>query len=184
MKDISTKKGDEGMTDLANGHRVCKDALQLEVIGSLDELNAFLGLVRVKLENDFEDSYQFLKHIQNGLFVIGAEIAGFSKPKIKQSFLEKIEEKGKILQQEMEKEWHQKFVLPGGTDIAANLDLARTVCRRAERKMVALHHQEPLRPLLIKVINRFSDYLYILRCYVNFKASYEEDEFNPQLLKK
>lgn len=184
MKNISTKKGDAGMTDLANGQRVCKDALQLEVIGTLDELNAFLGLVRAKLKKDCEDSYQFLKIVQNSLFVIGAEVAGFSQSKIEKSFLKTIEKKSEVLQKKMEKQWHHQFVLPGGTEVAAHLDLSRTICRRVERRMVALHHQQPLRPELLQIINRLSDYLYVLRCYVNYQAKYQEDKFNPRLLEK
>jgi cob(I)alamin adenosyltransferase len=77
----------------------------------------------------------------------------------------------------MEEGWHSRFLLPGGVEAAAWIDVARTVCRRTERHLVLLDEQEEIRPLLLKVINRLSDYLYVLRCYVNHELEYQEKEY-------
>ncbi len=179
MQNVSTKRGDQGQTDLADGTRVPKDSLRIEVIGSLDEFNARLGWARTQLGTRFKQEKETLKKIQNALYLISAEIALFTKSQIEADFLEVIETRSKKLQDSMEADWHSQFVLPGGTSQASSLDLARTVCRRAERRLVSLGRQQQIRPLLFKVMNRLSDYLYVLRCSVNHQLGHEEEKHQP-----
>ena len=186
MINISTKTGDQGQTGLANGQRLSKANPRMEVIGSLDEFNSWLGVVVANwpegLKPQLKQEQQFLLEIQDKLFEIGAEIAQSPKVKIKAKFLKKLETRSAVLQKQMEQGWHQKFLLPGGSKPAAWLDLARSVCRRTERSLVKLqqqvkNNQEKIRPLLLKTINRLSDYLYVLRCFVNLELGQAEKEF-------
>ena len=80
----------------------------------------------------------------------------------------------------MADDWHHKFLLPGGTVIGANLDIARTVCRRAERAVVSLDGEQQVRPVVLRYLNRLSDYLYILRCFINHALEYQEKQFIHQ----
>lgn len=177
MISISTKTGDKGVSSLANGERVNKDDLIFEVIGNLDELNSWLGLVVVKMGSEFADHKKYVLELQDTLFYIGAEVAQSSKAKLKQAALTKLETEAQNIQESMKDGWHTQFVLPGGTELGAHLDIARTVCRRCERSMVHLHSQRPVNQMLIKYINRLSDYLYLLRCYVNHAQEYPEQLF-------
>lgn len=177
MISVTTKTGDKGLSSLANGERVSKDNLIFEVIGNLDELNSWLGLVAVKMEFEFSEHRKYILELQDTLFYIGAEVAQSPKAKLKQAALTKLENEATVIQESMKDGWHTKFVLPGGTDLGANLDIARTVCRRCERSMVLLHNQRPVNQMLIKYINRLSDYLYLLRCYVNHALEYPEQLF-------
>ncbi|MBD3279109.1 MAG: cob(I)yrinic acid a,c-diamide adenosyltransferase [Candidatus Pacebacteria bacterium] len=178
IKNISTKTGDQGKTSLANGQRLAKDELVFEVIGTLDELNSWLGLVLSQLDQQFDAEKQFLIFLQQQLFVMGAELAGAKKVQLASQVLNKIEQHSSSLQKQMADDWHNKFVLPGGSQSAAQLDIARTVCRRAERRLVSYHLQYQARPLLLKTLNRLSDYLYVLRCWVNFKQGVKEILFD------
>lgn len=177
MLSITTKTGDKGLSSLANGERVSKDNEYFEVIGNLDELNSWLGLLAVKMEREFVDHRDYILELQDTLFYIGAEIALSPKASLKQAALTKLEKKATDIQESMKDGWHTKFVLPGGTDLGANLDIARTVCRRCERSMVRLNSDREINPMLIKYINRLSDYLYLLRCYVNHALEYPENLF-------
>lgn len=183
MINISTKTGDGGTTGLINGQRLNKHHPVFEAVGTLDELNAQLGLVVALFKKQTALQKVLLPHLallvdfQEQLFVIGAELAHAKKVKVNKNLLVKIEKLSKITQQAMAKDWHQKFLLPGGTILGAQLDIARTVCRRAERAVVALNVIEPVRPLILQIINRFSDYLYVLRCFVNWQLNYAEQEF-------
>lgn len=187
MQSISTKTGDQGTSGLANGQRLNKHHPVFEAVGTLDELNAYLGLVLAKLRQEkqllkvIKKHANLLEHFQDQLFVIGAELVHANKVAIKASLLKKIENLSEETQKTMGQNWHQKFLLPGGTIIGAEIDVARTVCRRAERSIVALNVIEPVRPLILQTINRFSDYLYVLRCFVNHQFDYQETEFNSDI---
>lgn len=185
MISVTTKTGDGGVSGLANGERLSKADLHFEVVGTLDELNSWLGLVVVKLQQlgdvvTWQLHSDYLQEVQDMLFYIGAEVALSPKAKLQHTALEKLEHATEELQGLLADDWHTRFVLPGGTEIGAWLDIARTVCRRAERGMVQLQlsHPEMTRnPLLIKYINRLSDYLYVLRVFMNDQLQYEEREF-------
>ncbi len=175
---VSTKTGDRGETSLANGQRVSKDHPLFFVVGTLDELNSWLGLVVVKLDNIFPDHKQFLLEVQNTLFYIGAEVALSPNTKFDDQALTKLEIISENLQKSLEDDWYQKFLLPGGTETGAILDIARTVCRRCERVLVKANKEGcEIRPLIFKYLNRLSDYLFVLRCFVNHSMEYEEKQF-------
>jgi len=174
---ITTKTGDYGESGLANGQRLGKDSLTFEVIGTLDELNSWLGLVVAKLGESFQTHTQNLYTIQETLFYIGAEVARSPKAKLKAAAVTELEEWAKDLQTELEDNWHTKFVLPGGTELGGFLDVTRTVCRRCERVVVSLHAQEPLSEYILQYLNRLSDYVYLLRCFVNQQEQYQEKLF-------
>lgn len=178
MQSVSTKTGDKGVTSLANGERVSKGSLVFEVIGTLDELNSWLGYVATRLEHEFQDHRQYILEIQDTLFYIGAELAESPKAKLNQKLLTKLEKEADTIQQSLEKGWHTKFLLPGGTELGSILDITRTVCRRCERLMVRLQQERTINPMLIKYINRLSDYLYLLRCFINHALEYPEHQFD------
>lgn len=176
---ITTKTGDKGESGLANGERVGKDAIVFEVVGTLDELNSWLGLVAAKLGESFHAYKQQLYTIQDTLFYIGAEVARSPKAKLQAEAVTQMEAWAKELQDQMEDSWHTQFVLPGGTELGGYLDVTRTVCRRAERVVISLHRQVPTSPFVLQYINRLSDYVYLLRCYVNHQEQYQEKKFSP-----
>lgn len=186
---ISTKTGDRGETGLASGHRLAKDAQVFEVVGTLDELNSWLGVVIAQYEpvqatllDKSADAQvkERLYHIQNTLFYIGAEIAGSPSATLADTELRQLEDWSDALQQQMAANWTTQFLLPGGTKIGAWVDIARTVCRRCERVLVSYSHEVSMRPLLLQYLNRLSDYLYILRCYVNQELAYQEKPFQAE----
>lgn len=178
---IYTKRGDRGETDLFGGERVTKDALRVESYGELDELNAALG-VCVALCNE-SDVRALLGEIQSTLFSLGSYLAtpeaahrakaGIPEPSEAEVVL--LEERIDGFERELEP--LARFILPGGTRAAAGLQLARTVCRRAERRAVALHRQEPLADALLRYLNRLSDLLFVLGRVENRRAGVKEPEW-------
>jgi cob(I)alamin adenosyltransferase len=172
---ITTKTGDAGQAGLANGERTSKADLVFTVIGELDELNAWLGVVVAQMGQHFPQVVKELKIIQHELFAVGAEVARSPKASLKQSSVTALEAHCRTLQHNMEENWHQKFILPGGTSLGSWIDVARTVCRRCERSVVALHVAQPLSPTLLQYMNRLSDYLYLVRCYINSAVHHKEE---------
>lgn len=177
MVNVSTKTGDKGKTGLANGIRMSKADPYFSAIGDLDELNSWIGIVVSHLDEKFKNEQEFLLYIQDQLFVLGAEVALAKKKKVEEKLLILVEEHCVRLQKKLKKDWHTKFLLPGGDPAAAWIDVARTVCRRAERSLVGLSNKQPIRPIILKILNRLSDYLYVLRCYINYETNYKEKEF-------
>ena len=172
---IYTKKGDEGETSLYDAKntqrkRVSKDSLRIEAIGAADELNSFLGVCR--FFNNDPRLIKLLKDIQNDLFTIGSILAG-SKLRftvVKTRRLEKV-----IDELEGTLPVLKNFILPGGAVGAAQLHYARTVARRAERKVVTLSKSEKVKLQILAYLNRLSDYLFILARNVNYEARISED---------
>ena len=186
MKKIYTKTGDQGKTALISGERLPKNSLVFEVLGTLDEFNASLGLVVLKfagvssLVNNtklFTAQKDLLLALQNELFKLGAEIAASPKVKLNDQFVERLEKEIDLLQNDLGTNWHYKFVLPGGSEISAFLDLSRTICRRLERRIVTLDNERDVREAVLQFINRTSDYLYTLRTWVNKELKVTEIEF-------
>ncbi len=171
---IYTKFGDKGNTALLGGSVVTKDDPRVEAYGSVDELNAVIGIA-ISF-NDVEDVNKSLTQIQNDLFVIGAELASpISSPNMKT-----IDPKRSL---EMEKEIDsmdlvlpelKNFILPGGSKTASLLHLARTVCRRAERAIVSLSQEEKINPEIIIYINRLGDLIFTQARFINFKKNAPE----------
>ncbi len=174
---ITTKTGDSGESALADGHRLPKDASHFEVIGTLDELNSWLGLVAASLPNSNSTVQKQLYSIQETLFYIGAEVAASPKAKLPPNKVGELEEWQSELEKKLEDNWHTKFLLPGGTVLGGYIDVSRTVCRRTERLLIGHARQHETAPVLMRYLNRLSDYLYLLRCFVNQQTSYAEIEF-------
>lgn len=173
---ISTKTGDSGESGLANGHRFSKASPIFEVLGTVDELNSWLGYLVAKLQH--QKLIKQLTTIQDTLFHLGAEVAGSTKTELTQKHLTTLETWAKELEAELADHWHQNFVLPGGSELGAISDIARTVCRRCEREIVGYRADHPeSSPLVLKYINRLSDYLYLVRCWLNREAGVVEKKF-------
>jgi len=179
---ISTKKGDEGESYLADGNKLAKDSLVFEVLGNIDELNSHIGLVVAELRStvvsDKDLLLNELENVQSNLYLLSgilAKAANLKFPKIK---LNKIEKLGDDLQKKMTDGWTTKFLYPGGSIIGAHLDITRSVCRRCERNIVSYSREEKVRPIVLQYINRLSDLLFILRCYVNLQFGVKEKQFS------
>lgn len=163
---IYTRTGDAGQTSLRWGERIGKDALRVEVYGTVDEANAFAGLALSHLHNGAADDLRaMLFRIQRELFDVGADLATPPKqekgeqPKVDESLVSQLE--ANIDQLEAGLAPLKNFILPGGTQAASALHVARTIARRAERRLVTLMEQEPVEPVLLKYLNRLSDFLFV-----------------------
>ncbi|OGJ16428.1 MAG: ATP:cob(I)alamin adenosyltransferase [Candidatus Pacebacteria bacterium RIFCSPHIGHO2_01_FULL_46_16] len=174
---ITTKTGDTGKSGLASGERVPKDAAVFSAIGTVDELNSWLGLLVAEFAEQFTPQKKQLLVIQEQLFYLGAELAGSTSAIITAPALRKLEKNAHALQVALSDNWHTKFVFPGGSQLGAYCDVARTVCRRAERVLVSLNRNNKLSQYVIRYINRLSDYLYLLRCFVNEQVAFQERQF-------
>lgn len=161
---IYTKKGDQGQTSLIGGTRVKKNNIRIEAYGTVDELNAHVGLVRDTLEDETEKALVF--EIQNLLFTIGSQLAAdpdrnkMKLPDLEESHVEHLEKEMDKINEKLPALTH--FILPGGHPFVSHCHIARTICRRAERKVVALANHEEVNPLILKYLNRLSDYLFML----------------------
>ncbi len=170
---IYTKFGDKGQTTLLGGTVVTKDNLHVEAYGSVDELNAFIGTVLAF--SNIKELSESLTKIQRDLFIIGAELASAEGTKRKGIPPARITE----LEEEIDKLAGKlpplkNFILPGGSKTASLLHLARTVCRRAERRAVELSKKEKVNPDTITYLNRVGDLLFIQARYVNYKKKVNE----------
>jgi cob(I)alamin adenosyltransferase len=173
---IYTRTGDAGATALGTGERVPKHAPRIAAYGSVDEANASIGLARLHLGEAHPDVDAMLGRIQNDLFDLGADLcapervgaqAGRERLRVSEAQVKRLEDEIDLMNSELLP--LRSFVLPGGTPAAAALHIARTVCRRAERAMVALaaDPNEPVSPPALKYINRLSDLLFVASRYVN-----------------
>ncbi len=174
---IYTRGGDRGETSLADGARVKKYSLRVEVMGAIDESNAAIGVARLHTSgrHAFAGIDNMLARVQNDLFDLGADIAtpeaeepGKRALRITSQQVERLEHEIDALNVELEP--LDSFVLPGGTEVGATLHLARTIVRRAERLMVALADEEQTNAEAIKYLNRLSDHLFVLARTSNDKG--------------
>jgi cob(I)alamin adenosyltransferase len=170
---IYTKTGDTGQTGLFGGARVSKASLRVDAYGQVDELNSVIGWARVHVSDSGVDA--LLNQIQNELFEVGAELGSTAESKQKSAIPRIEENRVQALEQAIDR-YEQgpaplsSFVLPGGTEAAARFHVARCVCRRAERALVALGAEEELRGELFRYLNRLSDLLFVLARYSNHEA--------------
>lgn len=181
MQSISTKTGDAGVSGLANGKRLPKSDLVFEVLGSLDELNSWLGVIvaELGLPHYAQHAHQrmVLRSVQDTLFYVGAEVAQSPKVAVKKSALTFLEHQATSLQDSLQDGWTTAFLLPGGSVLAAHVDVTRAVCRRVERVLANYATTTLLSPLLLQYLNRLSDYLYIFRCACNAVEGVTEQAF-------
>lgn len=180
---IYTKTGDAGETGLFGGARVSKASLRVEAYGEVDELNSTIGWARVVVSDSDLDA--LLNQIQNDLFEVGAELGSTAERKQKTAMPLIAERQVEALERAIDKYEEgphplTSFVLPGGSESAARFHVARCVCRRAERSLVALGAKETLRGELFRYINRLSDLLFVLARFANHSAGVEDIPWKGQ----
>ena len=176
---IYTKTGDLGETSTFRGKRISKSNIRIKANGTVDELNAAIGLVIASL--DYGEVKEQIIRIQNELFdagadiSLGAEVLDISKYKIQKAHIDRLEKEI----DEMEKELSplKNFILPGGSELGAFVHLARAICRRAERELVAVHQVEKTNPFLISFLNRLSDWLFVTARYINKLKGIPESKY-------
>ena len=176
---IYTRTGDSGETSLFDGTRVMKSDARVDAYGEVDELNAWLGFARaLALDSDLDAA---LDAIQRDLFAVGAQLADpadriaarVTKATVGDADVARLEQLIDRLEAELSP--LRRFILAGGTQAGAVLHLARTVCRRAERRIVAL--DPPADPVLIRYVNRLADLLFVLARAANHRAQVKEAEW-------
>ena len=170
---IYTKTGDAGETGLFGGARVSKASLRVEAYGEVDELNSSVGWARVAVSEPELDA--LLNQIQNDLFEVGAELGSTTERKQKSAMPLITQPQVEALERAIDEYENgppslTSFVLPGGSESASRFHIARCVCRRAERSLVALGAQETLRGELFRYVNRLSDLLFVLARHANYRA--------------
>jgi len=179
---IYTRTGDDGTTGLLGPGRTLKHSVRVEAYGSVDELNAALGVIRA-LDTQAWLAAE-LSTIQTKLFQVGAELAATSAEALGQ--LERISDEDVaalerwIDRLDAELPPLTSFVLPGGEPLGAQFHVARTVCRRAERRLVALLQVEPVEPRLVRYLNRLADLLFVMARWCNRRAGAPETEWHPR----
>ena len=166
---IYTRTGDRGQTSLFGGARVAKDDARIEAYGTVDELSSFVGVARAaSLPAEVDGT---LEQVQRDLFDVGAHLASPGTSRFSGVDPRRIEElESAIDAMERELPPLTNFILPGGSAAAAQLHVARTVCRRAERCVVGLHDASPATESTIAYLNRLSDYLFVAARFANLRA--------------
>lgn len=174
---VYTRVGDDGSTSLVGGIRVSKTDVRIEAYGTVDELNSEIGLLISEVKSN--DDAVFLEHVQNNLFIVGSYLATDQS----QTSLKSASE---LQQQEVEKLEHaideieelippqRSFILPGGSRESSLAHVCRTVCRRAERRILEVAEMTSVSPQILAYMNRLSDYLFVLSRKLNFIANIDE----------
>ena len=166
LSKIYTRTGDDGTTGLGDGSRINKDSLRVDAMGDVDELNSIIGIMMTETVPDI--LVATLTQIQHDLFNLGGEICIPGYVILQQSQIEDLEEAIDTLNDDLEP--LKEFILPGGTKTAAYCHLARTVCRRAERKLIELHRSEKVTDVSLQYLNRLSDLLFVMCRTINKEA--------------
>ena len=189
LSKIYTRGGDEGQTSLVGGQRVAKDTLRIDAYGTVDELNAFVGLARTEVEELAQRHTVLvgfattLKRIQHELFNLGSILATLpsdvhpNQPCIRVTEIERLEREIDEANQDLPV--LRSFVLPGGSRLDAHLHVCRTVCRRAERLLTALLHEESVPREAIQYLNRLSDAFFVWSRWVNRVLNRAETLWEP-----
>ncbi|MEQ1747666.1 MAG: cob(I)yrinic acid a,c-diamide adenosyltransferase [Saprospiraceae bacterium] len=178
---IYTKTGDAGETGLFGGRRVPKSHARVDAYGTVDELNSFIGLLHDSLDD--EAVRDLLREIQHGLFSIGSTLASdpageFAMPSgIQEADIQRLENAMDAMDERLPE--LKNFILPGGYPTVSLCHVCRTVCRRAERLVVALHTQDPVEPLVLQYLNRLSDYFFVLARFIGHQAGAGEVVWRP-----
>jgi cob(I)alamin adenosyltransferase len=176
---IYTRGGDAGETSLGDGSRVSKLDARIAAFGTVDELNAWLGVV---LAGEVDPAIRsVLERIQNELFDLGADLSVpgsvDGRLRVEQSVVDRLEEDCDRFNAELPE--LRSFILPGGTAVSASLHVARTICRRAERETLVAAQEHELGPLVLVYLNRLSDLLFILARVANARARHDEPLWKP-----
>jgi len=179
LSKIYTKTGDDGTTALGTGERVSKTNARIDAYGTVDETNAAIGLARLLLPESEHMVATMLAQIQNDLFDVGADLCvpdsgdplPYTPLRLNSAQPERLEREIDLMNAEMAP--LSSFVLPGGSQAAAALHLARTICRRAERCIVELKEQdgEPVSDAVCRYMNRLSDHLFVTSRYINGRGT-------------
>jgi len=182
MSKIYTKTGDLGSTSLVGGTRLRKDHEKIEAYGTVDELNAWIGVLADAKENS--GRIEILREIQDRLFTIGAELASETEQN-KRKLPDLFEADVTLLETEMDTMNEEiptlrAFVLPGGHSTVSFAHVARTVCRRAERQVIRLSALETVNPLIIIYLNRLSDYLFVISRKITQEQNSPEIAWKPR----
>lgn len=174
---VYTRKGDQGLTSLVGGQRVSKASVRLEAYGTIDELNSHLGLLAAMLPEGHEKA--LVERIQNNLFNVCTNLATdqdqtplYPSAHLPEGAIKELEDEVDSIMHELPE--RQGFILPGGTQEASQAHVCRTVCRCAERRIVALAEEATVTPEVQQYVNRLSDYLFILAKKLNFLAGKSE----------
>lgn len=178
---IYTKTGDDGTTGLFGGARLPKDHIRIEAYGTVDELNSVIGLLMASIQD--VNTNTFLQHIQSRLFTIGSNLASdpdkeMITPDLHDTDITAIENHIDTLQQDLPPLKH--FILPGGNMAVSTAHLARTVCRRAERRCVSLALTSTVEPMILLYLNRLSDYFFVLARWIGHQQGIEEIKWLPR----
>ena len=164
---VYTKGGDAGTTSLVGGKRIKKYGVRIEAYGTIDELNSSLGMLAAAIKNRYQDWYDFLLVAQNKLFNIGCYLA--TDIEAIEKAIDEIDAKLPAL---------NNFVLPGGSPEAAFADVCRTTARRGERRVVELAEEAYINPLVIKYLNRLSDFFFVFARFNNVEQQIPEIFWN------
>jgi len=174
---VYTRTGDKGQTSIIGGIRVSKASERLEAYGTVDELSSHLGLLASMLSEG--EYYDMIIRIQNNLFNVCTNLATdqsqtplYDSAKLADGEIELLEKEVDRMMKSLPE--RQGFILPGGTQMAAQTHVCRTVCRRAERRIVALSEVAQISPETLQYVNRLSDYLFVLAKKINFNAGTSE----------
>lgn len=184
---IYTKTGDKGTTSLIGGTKVPKSHLRIEAYGTVDELNSYLGLCRDLIAD--EGSRTLLAEIQDRLFTVGSSLACDAEKEPGMALPDLNEEDVTLLETEIDRMTAalpemKHFILPGGHPTLAHLHVLRCICRRAERCCVRMEYESMyVGPLIIKYLNRLSDYLFVLARYTGQQLGVPEIPWKPRIKK-
>lgn len=179
---IYTKGGDKGQTSLYGGRRISKDDIRIESYGTIDELNSHVGHLISVVPSGF-DQIGLLIEIQNRLFTIGSNLASDPEkdlpvPDLNEEDVLKLENAMDNMDASLAP--LRAFVLPGGSVANSVAHVCRTVTRRAERRMISLAAVEEVNPILIKYVNRLSDYFFVVSRYIAHQLGHQETEWVPR----
>ena len=172
---VYTKTGDKGETSLANGARISKSDARIEAYGTVDELNSWIGMLRVSVTGyGLQVTDQQLQWLQNKLFNLGAALSLAPGEWITEADVHQLELWIDEMQAQVPRQ--KAFILPAGSEAVCRCHVCRTICRRTERKMILLDPD----PTLLQFINRTSDFLFLLARFIASSKNEEEEAWNPK----
>lgn len=181
---IYTKTGDAGTTSLVGGKRVKKTDIRLEAYGTIDELNSFIGYLTISAKMSHPEMYKYLRTIQSKMFSIGAYLATDNPDNaetackgLSQADVEQMEQMIDELDGELPP--LTSFILPGSSTLSASAHICRTVTRRCERRILSLAEVSYIDPIVLRFINRLSDFFFVFARFNNIHNQIEEVFWNP-----